>query len=507
MGRYKEAPHGYQCPYRDACPHLDGRSTIWSMQLIADAQDDSLRDCHFVGHAEEELAALRADNERLEKENTELRARLKAQHASRFKPNRNPPPDPAKTRKRGAPVGHPPWNRHPPDHVDHTIHVKAPTTCPHCATSNLLPTGQQHQQLQEDIVLQPKSVVTCFEHDTSFCPNCRRSVFQTADTELRNCSIGPTVKATAVFLRQELKLSLRSTRKIFQRLFGLDFVPASAMAFEQSVATKAEPIHEQLRNKVGCADIIHADETHWRINGKGAYIWFAGNPRFGFFHIAPSRSGQVALDIFGPRFQGSLVADDYAAYNLIEAKNRQSCLAHLIRKAREIIQLLSLLPSEKQDRLDLRFCQKIKDLFTEACEIARFRDEHKISFAQAQQLIPKFYQQLHLFCKNTLLHPEAENLRQRLIDPKRDYHRLFTFLRINRMAPTNNYAEQTLRHPVIFRKIIFGNRSANGAHSMAINLSLLHTAKCNQLDPIPLLKSIFLNGHQSAANLLFANSS
>ncbi|MDD2707786.1 MAG: transposase, partial [Verrucomicrobiae bacterium] len=42
-------------------------------------------------------------------------------------------------------------------------------------------------------------------------------------------------------------------------------------------------------------------------------------------------------------------------------------------------------------------------------------------------------------------------------------HRLFTFLEINHLPPTNNYAEQTLRHPVIFRKIIFGNRSDNGA--------------------------------------------
>ena len=187
MGRYKEAPDGFQCPYRNACPHLDGRSTTWSNELIHDAESDSYRDSHFIGYAEEELAALRADNERLEKENAELRARLKAQHSSRFKPNRNAPRDPAKTRKRGAPKGHPPWNRRPPDHVDHTVHVNAPTTCPHCATTGLLPTGQQQEQLQEDIILQPKTVVTRFQHDTAFCPNCRRAVFQAAENELRNC--------------------------------------------------------------------------------------------------------------------------------------------------------------------------------------------------------------------------------------------------------------------------------------------------------------------------------
>ena len=137
MGRYNQAPYGYQCPYRDACPHLGGISTTWTNQLIRDARDDSYRDSHFIGHAKEEIAALQADNQRLEKETTELRIRLKAQHASRFKPNRYPSRDPSKRRPRGAPKGHPPWNRPPPDHIDHTIHVPAPTTCPHCATTGL----------------------------------------------------------------------------------------------------------------------------------------------------------------------------------------------------------------------------------------------------------------------------------------------------------------------------------------------------------------------------------
>lgn len=75
------------------------------------------------------------------------------------------------------------------------------------------------------------------------------------------------------------------------------------------------------------------------------------------------------------------------------------------------------------------------------------------------------------------------------------------------MPPTNNYAEQTLRHPVIFRKLIFGNRSTRGAHSLAINLSLLHTAKCLQRDLIPLLKTAFLSGSVAAADFLFDNSS
>jgi hypothetical protein len=507
MGRYKEAPLGFRCPYRDACPHLRGLSTTWANELIADAQADTYRDGHYVGRVTEELAALQADNERLEKENAELRARLSAQHASGFKSNRPPPREPSKKRKRGAPHGHPPWNRLLPDHIDYMVPVPAPSVCPHCATAGLQATGETHEQIQEDIILQPKTIVTAYQHDTAFCPNCRRAVFQTAEGELRHCQIGPTAKATAVFLRHELRLSYRQVRKVFAELFGLSFVPASAMAFDQAAARAAEPIHEVLRDRVRCADIIHADETHWRIDGQGAYIWFAGNPNFGFFHIDRSRSGEVALEIFGSRFQGGLVADDYAAYNLIEPKNRQSCLAHLSRKAKEIAQTIRLLPEPLQRPADLRFCDQTRTLLSEACEIGRLRDTGQLSFAQAQAKRPALHASLHRICKTPCQHPEAENLRQRLLDPKRDHHRIFTFLDIHHMPPTNNYAEQTLRHPVIFRKLIFGNRSKRGADSLAVNLSLIHTAKCLQRDLIPLLKIALLSGPVVAADFLFENSS
>jgi transposase len=509
MGRYKEAPPGFQCPYRDACPHLNGRSTKWTNELLSDLEEDTYRDSQSAALLAEENAALRVDLERLEKEAAELRARLTAEHGSRFKPNRRrrAVDDPSPKKPRGAPKGHPAWNRPLPDRVDRVVSVPAPARCPHCATKGLRPTGEMHEQIQEDIVLQPKTVVTAYQHESAYCPNCRRAVFQTAEGELRHCQIGPTAKATAVFLRHELRLSYRQVRKTFAKLFGLNFVPASAMAFEQASARAAHPIHERLRDQVRCADIIHADETHWRIDGKAAFIWFAGNPKFGFFHIDPSRSGEVAKAIFGAPFPGSLVADDYAAYNLIEPRHRQSCLSHLSRKAKDIIQLIKLLPEGQQRPADLRFCQQVRDLITEACQIGRRREDGKLSFTQARAKVPELYASLHRIGKKACYHPEAKNLRQRMIDPKRDYHQLFTFLQINHMPPTNNYAEQTLRHPVIFRKLIFGNRSAFGAQCLAVNLSVLHTAKCLERDPISLIKTLLLSGAAAAAAILFENSS
>jgi len=98
---------------------------------------------------------------------------------------------------------------------------------------------------------------------------------------------------------------------------------------------------------------------------------------------------------------------------------------------------------------------------------------------------------------------DAENLRQRITDPKRDGANLFTFLKVKDMPPTNNHAEQSLRLPVIFRKICFGSRSLLGAQALAVNLSLMGTAKRQNRNPIDMLKDILLHGPETPLTAIY----
>ena len=61
------------------------------------------------------------------------------------------------------------------------------------------------------------------------------------------------------------------------------------------------------------------------------------------------------------------------------------------------------------------------------------------------------------------------------------------------MPPTNNHAEQSLRLPVIFRKITLSSQSLLGAQSLAVNLWLAATEKRQGKDPLDLFKPILLN--------------
>ncbi len=514
MGRHKEAPWNFECPYKNLCPHL-GISTTWASVLLADLNNDEFRDGHARIEAEKELKELDEENRVLSARVAELEARLKQQHRSLFKANKKKHRErsdrsaertrESSPRKRGAPKGHPPWQRRKPDHVDKTVHVPAPDVCPHCSGEGLTPRPHQtHVQIQEDIVLQPRTEVTEFVHELSYCPTCRREVFQTAERELRNCHIGPVTKATATYLRHEVKLSYRDVQKVFTGLFGMPFVPASAMRFGHQVAERGAHLYEDLRDKIRAADVAHGDETYWRIDGQGAFLWYAGNGQVAFYHADYSRSSEVATSIFGSSFSGNLVADSYAAYNAINPKRRQACLSHLIRKAEEVSDRIELMPRKMQDQRSLHFCKSLGKLFAIACRIDQRRISGTVSFSAAKRHIPRLQRVLDAICRFPLAQDDAENLRQRVSDPKRDALRLFTFLKVKDMPPTNNHAEQSLRLPVIFRKISFGSRSLLGAQATAIDLSLLTTAKRQTQNPINLFTNILLNGSKTPVTALYA---
>jgi hypothetical protein len=82
--------------------------------------------------------------------------------------------------------------------------------------------------------------------------------------------------------------SLYSTRlfaypeAIFQDPIDLS-VPASELGFDQKAAARGTPLYEDLRQRIRSSAVVHADETSWRSDGLGHFVWFAGNENLAFF--------------------------------------------------------------------------------------------------------------------------------------------------------------------------------------------------------------------------------
>jgi len=401
-------------------------------------------------------------------------------------------------------MGHPGWSRPQPDHIDRTVEVPAPMVCPHCQSANLTPMEERLEHLQEDIVIQPQTLVTCYRHGQAFCARCHQPVVQAGPGELLNAPIGPVAKSVAIYLRYRMGLPYRKTAELFREVFGLKFVPASALGFDRKAAARGAPIYEDLRQKIRASEVVHADETSWRNDGLGHFVWFAGNEHLAFFHIDRHRSAEVAQTIFGEDFDGTLVRDRYAAYNGI-GRDWQACLAHIITKAKEIGREQALLPESERDAATGPFCDRVMNLASRLCLVGQQLKSGAIPWKKAAPMEKRFSRELALLCKPPLPFKPAETLRAYLAGPQQKF--LFTFLRRKGVPPTNNHAEQSLRHLVIFRKICFGTRSDSGLKTHSILPSLVQTARRQGVLPREFLQTLLTADTAVAQAALYNNSS
>jgi transposase len=490
---------------------------MWVLEEYRQAADVYQEHLRIIDGFDGELKARDERIRVMERENAELKARLQALHRRQFKSNKKKdsetvgkdivggsPSNEEKRKKRGAPVGHPGWVRPKPDHIDRSVDVPAPKICPHCQSQDLRPMEENTEHIQEDIVIRPRTLVTRYLHGQAFCPRCNRSVVQAGEGELLNTPIGPVAKSVAIYLRYRIGIPYRKTTELFRELFGLKFVPASALLFDREAATRGTPLYEDLRDKIRASDVIHADETSWRDDGVGHYVWFAGNENLSFFHIDRHRSAEVAKTIFGEDFNGTLVRDRYAAYNGIGV-NWQACIAHIITKAKEIRGEHALLPQTEKDTAVGPFCDRIIDLGSRLCDAGQKLKSGDIPWKTAAKIEKRFVRELNTICKQPFRFKPAETLRTYLVGPEQKF--LFTFLRHPGVPPTNNHAEQSLRHLVVFRKICFGTRSETGLKTHSILPSLVQTARRQGVHPREFLQTLLTADTATAQTALYHNSS
>jgi transposase len=499
MSRCKDAPIGFECPYRHNCPHLDQMSTTWVMEVYQEAFELRRRLYALEQQYQQRIAEL----EKTLLERDEKIAQLQLDHRKKFKARAKSRPVRGNRRRRGAPRGHPAWRRREPDHIDQVVHVPAPATCPHCHHDALQFCAQVHEHVQEDIVLTPRTRVTQFVHAQCWCPRCRREVHAAGPGELPGCDIGPLTRAVAAHLRYDLQIPYRKVQHILAGLFGMPMVHATAMNFDRRATALGRPLYEQLQIMLQSADVAYADETSWREDGEGHYIWFGGNDDVAVYQITGDRSAQSALQLLGKEFDGTLVSDDYAAYNAVGARHQQTCWNHLRTRAKEIVQQIDLAGQAARAPRSITFCNKLERFALRVCKLGQKLKKRKLSRAKARAMIPALQRQLRRIGNQKLEHEAAQTLRLRVME--KDADKLFTFLRVKGVEPTNNHAERSLRFLVIMRKICLGTRSPQGSESHGVLASLLQTAKLQGTNAIQFIVKLLTEPIESARAALFAS--
>src|SRR5450432_3327472 len=252
--------------------------------------------------------------------------------------------------------------------VNEQIAVPLPPCCPHCACQVIRETTQA--QYQEDIVR--VTVVRRFDVEVGVCAGCGRSVqgrhpLQTSDAlHVGQVQIGPEALALAALWNKEMGLSHERVARSLQLGYGLTVSRSGICRALERLGNFAAPTYEQLTASLRHSPLNGLDDTGWRVGGQLQNLRVIGDERVTVYLIEPHRGFAEAAAMLGDDYDGFLVHDGARTwYGFLEAFH-QSCLAHPIRRCRDLLKILTGTARE--------FPQAVLDLLLDSLDL---RDRHQ----------------------------------------------------------------------------------------------------------------------------------
>jgi transposase-like protein len=443
-----------------------------------------------IDRQDQRIEALEAENQSLHKQLAGAKAPMDVQ--PRPLPAFVKPNVPQKVKKRpGRKAGHEAALRPMPEKIDQHIDVPAPKdatgvcSCPHCHTQ--LADVQEHERIVEDIV-PSKPVVTCYHTVSGYCPSCRkhietRAAEQPPAADLPHGQIGINALAMAGMMRVIYRMPYELTSQLMADLPGITI---SKGAIAKQVARMGQWLdkeYERLREFLCLAPSVHMDETSWRVDGKNQWLWTLLDDRHTLFHVDKSRGQKVVKKLLGEVFGGTLVSDFYSAYGQIECR-KQKCLVHLLTEIKNTSVKNVQFSKSKFARRLKRTLKDLLQLKTQKGQMdsAGYQDQGK-----------RLEKQLEELAKGKWEDADAKRIAKRLLKHQKE---LTLFLWEN-VDGTNNAAERALRPAVVMRKITGGSRSERGARATSVLMSVLRTARQQNLPIFETFKRLLMNAWAS----------
>jgi transposase len=452
-----------------------------------------------VARLQRESERLREENQRLEDELKRLRKELEAaQRAakrqaapfSRGQPKSDPKPP---GRKSGAAHGRH-YQRPIPDRVDEEIKVPAPEQCPCCGGTLRL--ERVESQYQEEVVR--RTCVRRFQIPICRCERCDRRVQGRHPLQTSNAlgaaaaQIGPEAVTLGVWMNKALGLPHADAAAILKQGFGLSMSRGGICRAIQRVARKAEATWHALRDAARGSVLAHMDETGWKVEAQLRWLWAVVTEQVTFCEILPGRGFAEAAAILGAEYAGWLIHDGLQIYYKFLKAAHQSCVAHLIRRCRDMADVAT--PSAA------RFPLAVKQLLEQGLALRDRYLEQKISLHGLWTATGRLEAKLDRLLARTYREPANRRLAKHL---RRERPYLFTFLYCPGLVDaTNNLAERVMRLLVVIRKNWGGNRTEKGARAQAVLTSILCTARQQDKDVFALLTDLLRSPQPKLLDLL-----
>lgn len=377
----------------------------------------------------------------------------------------------------------------PPEQISECHEATLPDTCPHC--QGPLVATDVAEQFQTDIPRQP--LVRKFRVHIGHCVGCGRRVqgrhaLQTSDALGAAASqVGPDAQAAATVLHTQAGLSHGKVAAVFDTLFGIDLTRGASAQINLRAARRLEPDYRRVLQEVRRSEYLAVDETGWRIGGHPAWLHVWVGDRATAYGIDPRRSAAVLEEVIGADWDGMLSHDGFASYQRFTEAVHQQCVAHVLRRARDLLATAT--------RGAVHFPRQVIALFTAAVHARNRFLDGALALEQLQDQRDDFDDRLAALTRAPRVVPEYARLARHL---RQHHEQWFTFLTDPVLEATNWQAEQAIRPAVVNRKVWGGNRTAAGAQAQSIVMSVLETCRRHSRSVVDYLSQTL----RAAGNLL-----
>lgn len=428
------------------------------------------------------LARIEAQDKRI----AELEAQLNQTSNNSSKPPSSDPPGAARPpkkgptgRKPGGQPGHEKRGREllPVERVNRVVDL-VPERCGRCSgpLAGRDADPSRHQQVEIPPIAPEVTEYRCHALD---CPNCGA----TTEAELPAKAapvFGEQLTALICVMMVQHRLSKRMTQRFLTDVLGvslsLGMMPKLGAEMANALARPIAEAEAYVREQ----DSANADESGWfqgKKDGRNrrAWIWTFATSLVVVFRIHFSRGSGVPKQMLGENFTGILGTDRWSAYNWFDLGLRQLCWSHITRDFQSFIDRDGI--GADIGRLLMAERHKMFHCWHRVRDGTLSREDFSEQMEPVRRSVGELLRDAQSRAEKKTAGMAGEMLKLE--------EALWTFIDVEAVEPTNNFAERCIRHAVMYRKTSFGTQSDAGSRFVERTLTALTTLnlqKRNVLD-------------------------